>query len=137
MTLLGFAALIGGIDQASSRCGAGTLPIQRANWLVVGAMTACVPTTAVTQFLPWRLSRVALGVALLQFGLYAAAVFVIRDSFVVIANYAPVMLLLLMLSLRGLGSGRGSVPMIAGIAIQFVASGVQASRHRWLHPARP
>ena len=128
MTLLGFAALIGGIDHGFVEMqGLERVPIQRANWLVVGAMTACVLMTAVTQFLPWRLSRVALGIALLQFGLYAVAVFVIRGFFVVIANYAPVMLLLLVLSLRGLGSGRGSLPMIAGIAIQFVASGVQAS----------
>ena len=128
MILLGLAALIGGIDHGFIEMqGLERFPIQRANWLVAGAMTGCVLMTATTQFIPVRLHRVALGIALLHFGLYALVVFLIDSFFVVIVNYAPVMLLLLALSMRGLGSGRGSLPMIAGIAIQFVASGVQAS----------
>ncbi len=128
MILLGLAALTGGIDHGFIEMqGLERFAIQRANWLVVGAMTGCVLMTAATQFLPWRLYRIALGTALLQLGLYAVAVFVADGFVVVIVNYAPVMLLLLVLSVRGLRGGRGSVPMIAGIAIQFVASGVQAS----------
>ena len=109
------------------RRGLERFPIQRADWLVAGAMTGCVLMTATTQFIPSRLHRLALGLTLLQFGLYALAVFLIDSFLVVIVNYAPAMLLLLALSMRGLGSGRGSLSMIAGIAIQFGASGVQAS----------
>ena len=128
MTLLGLASLIGGIDHGFIEMqGLERFPIQRADWLVAGAMTGCVLMTATTQFIPSRLHRLALGLTLLQFGLYALAVFLIDNFFVVIVNYAPVMLLLLALSMRGLGSGRGSLSMIAGIAIQFGASGVQAS----------
>ena len=128
MTLLGLAALIGGIDHGFIEMwGLERFPIQRANWLVVGAMTGCVLMTAATQFTPPRLYKVALAGALLQFGLYAVAVFLVDSFYAVVVNYVPVMLLLLALSMHGLRRGRGSWPMIAGIAIQLVASGVQAS----------
>lgn len=127
-SLLGLAALIGGIDHGFIEMqGLERFPVQRTDWLVAGAMTGCVLMTATTQFIPSRLHRVALGLTLLQFGLYALAIFLIDSFLVVIVNYAPVMLLLRALSMRGLGSGRGSLSMIAGIAIQFGASGVQAS----------
>ena len=45
---------------------------------------------------------------------------------VVVLNYAPVMLLLLGLSIAGLASGKGSWQMIVGILIAFAASAVQA-----------
>jgi hypothetical protein len=49
------------------------------------------------------------------------------DSFLdVILNYAPVVLLLLVMSIIGLRSGRGSPQMVAGILILF-AAGIQAA----------
>ena len=56
---------------------------------------------------------------------YTLLVLRIDDFLVVILNYVPVMVLLLVMNLIGLKNGTGSWVMIAGILILFAASAIQ------------
>jgi hypothetical protein len=83
--------------------------------------------TTAKQFFPPAVQRVVLFAGLVQFAADTAAALLVDSFLVVILNYAPVMLLLLVMSLTGLRSGRGSPQMVAGILILFAASGIQAA----------
>ncbi len=128
LLLLGMAALLGGIDHGFVRpAGMSNYPIQRSDWMVLGGVTFCLLMTTAKQFFPPKAVRVASIVAVVQFVGYAAAV-LLADSFaVVVLNYSPVMLLFLAMNIAGLRSGLGSRPMVAGILILFLASGIQAA----------
>ena len=84
--------------------------------------------TTATQFWAPAAQRIALIVAVIQFAIDTAAVLWIESFLTVVLNYAPVMLLLLVMSLAGLRNGKGSPHMIAGILILFAASGILAAR---------
>jgi hypothetical protein len=99
--------------------------IQRSNWIVLGAMTFFILMTTAAQFFPRKVFQVILIVGLLQFVVYTLLVLLIDDFLVVILNYVPVMVLLLVMSLIGLKNGTGSWVMIAGILILFAASAIQ------------
>jgi hypothetical protein len=128
LLLLGVAALLGGIDHGFFE--PANIPrylIQRSDWIVMGGVTLCLLMTVAKQFLPPAVQRVVLFAAVVQFAAYSAAVLFVDSFLVVILNYAPVMLLLLVMSFSGLRSGRGSMQMVAGILILFAASGIQAA----------
>jgi len=128
MLLLGIGALMGGIDHGVfepahwPRYG-----IQRGNWVVLGAMTFCLLMTIGQQFFPPGLRRVLPAIATAQFAVDTVAVLTIDSFLDVVLNYAPVMLLLLAMSIAGLRNGSGSQAMIAGIVVLFTASGIQAA----------
>lgn len=130
LACLGLSALLGGIDhgfvepfgQTPSR-----IALERANWAVLGLTTLGVFVTTARQFFSPAVQRVIFAIAGLQLALYLALIAFVGNFLVVIVNYAPVMLLLLVFSVIGLKDGRGSRPMIAGVALLFAASGVQAS----------
>jgi hypothetical protein len=128
LLLLGAAALLGGIDHGFFE--PANMPrylIQRSDWIVLGGVTFCLLMTTAKQFFPPRVQRVVLFAALVQFAANTAAVLLVDSFLVVIVNYAPVMLLLLVMSFTGLRNGRGSPQMVAGILILFTASGIQAA----------
>jgi hypothetical protein len=128
LLLLGVAALLGGIDHGFFE--PANIPrylIQRSDWIVMGGVTFCLLMTTAKQFFPPAVQRVVLFAAVVQFAAYSAAVLFVDSFLVVILNYAPVMLLLLVMSFTGLRSGRGSPQMVAGILILFAASGIQAA----------
>jgi hypothetical protein len=127
LLLLGVAAFLGGIDHGFFETGRlDRYWIERPNWIVLAAMTWCVLMTAGTQFLSTRVQRILLVSGAVQF--LTDAILALRiDSFlVVIVNYAPVMILMLILNFIGLRKRLGSPSMIAGILILFAASAVQA-----------
>jgi hypothetical protein len=62
---------------------------------------------------------------LVQLAVYAVAVLQVGTFAVAVANYLPVVLLLLVLSVRGLRDGTGSRPMVVGIVVVLVASTAQ------------
>jgi hypothetical protein len=129
LTLLGVAALLGGIDHGFFQ--AANLPryvIQRSDWIAMGAVTFCLLMTTATQFFQAAAQRIALIVAVVQFVVNTAAILFIESFLLVVVNYAPVMFLLLAMNLAGLRNGKGSPPMIAGILILFAASAVLAAR---------
>jgi len=127
IVLLGLATLIGGIDHGFFE-GPG-LPrycIQRLTWIVLGAMTFFLLMTIAKQFFSRKVQRLFLIFGIVQFTADTIAVLLIDSFLVVILNYTPVMLLLLVMSLVDLKNGPGSRNMIAGILILFVASAIQA-----------
>lgn len=128
LLLLGLGALLGGIDHGFVQpANLSRYLIQRSDWIVLGGVTFCLLMTTAKQYFPARGQRVAWIAAAVQLAVYTVAV-LLADSFaVVVLNYSPVMLLLLVMNIIGLGSGRGSRQMIAGILILFLASGIQAA----------
>lgn len=127
MILLGLGAMLGGIDHGIFQGqGLSRYPIERSNWLVLGAMTFFLLMTTATQFFSRKVRRLFLIIGIIQFT--ADAIFVLSvDSFLdVILNYAPVIILLLAMNFINLKNGTGSWDMITGILIMFAASGIQA-----------
>jgi hypothetical protein len=83
--------------------------------------------TTAKQFFPPKVQRVVFIAAVVQLAVDTTAVLLVDSFLDVILDYAPVMLLLLVMSFIGLRSGRGSRQMVAGILILFAASGIQAA----------
>jgi hypothetical protein len=126
MILLGLATLIGGIDHGFFE-GPG-LPryfIQRLTWIVLGAMTFFLLMTIATQFFSRQVQRLLLIFGIILFTADTIAVLLIDSFLIVILDYTPVMLLLLVMSLIGLKNNPGSRCMIAGILILIMASAIQ------------
>jgi hypothetical protein len=131
LALLFLAAglLIGGIDhgffeqKGDSR---SRMIMQKATWICVGLTTFFTLLTALYRFAPagWRASIIILG--LVQFLIFCFFAIRIHKYLVVIINYAPVLLILLVLNIIGLSSGAGSGWFIGGILISILASAFQA-----------
>ena len=127
MAFLGLAGLIGGIDHGFIEpAGLSRAVIQRANWLVLGAMTLCVVLTIAAQFFRGRTARLVQAAGIVQFLCFIAAAFLADSYIVVIVNYAPVMAWFLVMNMLRLKQGEGSWQMIAGSLVLFLASAVQA-----------
>ena len=128
LLLLGLAALLGGIDHGFFEpANAPRYLIQRSDWIVLGGVTFCLLMTTAKQFFPPAVQRVVLFAAVVQFAADTAAALLVDSFLVVIVNYAPVMLLLMVMNCIGLRSGKGSPWMVFGILILFAASGIQAA----------
>jgi hypothetical protein len=129
MLFLALGMLIGGIDhgffeqKGDSR---GRMILQKATWICTGIMTFLTLLTALYRFAPagWRAPVVLIG--LVQFFIFCFFAIRIHKYLVVIINYAPVLLILLVLNIIGLSSGSGSGWFIIGILISIAASGLQA-----------
>jgi hypothetical protein len=127
MILLGLSALLGGIDHGFfESAGLSRYPIERFNWLVLGAMTFFLLMTASTQFFSRKVQRFFLIFGIIQFTANAIIVLQIDSFLDVILNYAPVILFLLVMSCLNLRKGPGSWAMIIGILILVAASAIQA-----------
>jgi hypothetical protein len=127
MFLLGLGALIGGIDHGFFEIP--NLPrygIQKLNWFVLGVMTFFLLMTTAKQFFSVRAQPIFLAVAIIQLIVYSILILFNDNFLVVILNYAPVMILLLIMNFLGLKSGAGSWLTIAGILILFAASAIQS-----------
>lgn len=137
LLLLALSALVGGIDHGFVE-PLGDTParrlLMRTNWLLLGLTTAVVLLTTARQFWSPRWQRPAAGVAVAQFLLLALLVVVVDRFIVVIANYAPVIVLLLAFSVWGLRNGRGSRAMVIGLTIMIAASLVQVLRVGVFYP---
>ena len=135
LLLLGLGALIGGIDHGFVE--PSNLPryfIQRADWIVLGAMTFCVLMATAKQFFSPRVQRIFLVFGAIQF-VANTVVILLVDSFLAVSlNYAPVLILLLSINSIRLRSGVGSWQMTAGILILFAATGIQVSGVDYFSP---
>jgi len=130
LLLLGVAALIGAVDHGFVE--PASLPrywIQRADWIVLGGVTFCLLMTTAKQFFDPRFHRIVLIVAVVQFAADSAAVLLIDSFLDVILNYAPVMLLLLVMSIKA-----RSIHLTAGLLILSFASAIQAAGWDALSP---
>jgi hypothetical protein len=127
MFALASSALLGGIDHGFVEpAELSRYFIQRPNWIVVGVATFCMLLATARQFFPPSWQRPALICGSIQLAVYAVAVLLVEDFRIVIVNYAPVMLLLLVASIIGLRRGTGSWQMVVGILVLLGASAVQA-----------
>ena len=130
LLLLGTAALIGAIDHGFFE--PANMPrywIQRADWIVLGGVTFCLLMTTAKQFFDARFHRILLVVAAVQFAADSAAVLLVDSFLDVILNYAPVMLLLLTMSIKA-----RSIHLTAGLLILSFASAIQAAGWDALRP---
>jgi hypothetical protein len=128
MLFLGLATLIGGIDHGFFE-GPG-LPrafIQRLTWILLGMMTFFLLMTVASQFFSRQVRRFFLIFGIVQFIAYTIAILAITSFLVVIVNYAPVMLFLLVMCLLHVKKSPGLRSLIFGILILFAASAVQRS----------
>src|SRR6476620_12373708 len=99
LLLRGVAALIGAVDHGFFEpAGLPRYIIQRSDWIVLGGVTFCLLMTTARQFWAPSVQRIALIVAMVQFAADTAAVLCIESFATVILNYAPVMLLLLVMN---------------------------------------
>jgi hypothetical protein len=125
---LSVSALIGGIDHGFFEVS-GQTPVRKViehgNWFILGLLTLLAFLTTAKQFLNGRTRRAAYVLAAVQLAVFTGLDLTVDSFLIVIANYVPVMLLLLVLSAIGLKSAKGSPAMIAGIALAFIASIVQ------------
>jgi hypothetical protein len=135
MSMLCLGALLGGLDHGYFEARA--LPhfaIQRASWLVVGVMTYFVLMATATQFFLRKTVRVTRIAGLAQLAVYAGAVLTLDTYLVVVLNYAPVILVWLLMHSRGIRLGTGSWEMAGGTAVMFVATAIQVSGYDGLAP---
>lgn len=124
LLLLGLGALIGGIDHGFfEAAGLPRYAIQRATWIVLGAMTFCLLMSAAAQFFAPGAERLLLIVALVQFAANTVVVLASDSFLAVVLNYAPVLLFVLAMHIRG----PGSRAMIAGILVMAAAAAIQAA----------
>ncbi len=100
--------------------------MDKAKDLSAGVVAFFVLLTAGRQFFGPRAQLVVLVIAFAQLGAFAAAELLLDSFLVVIIDYAPAVLLLLVLSILGLSEGTGSWQMIVGLALSVAASLFQA-----------
>ena len=130
LLLLGVAALIGAIDHGFFEpANMRRYWIQRADWIVLGGVTFCLLMTTAKQFFDPRFHRIVLIVAVVQLAADSAAVLLIDSFLDVILNYAPVMLLLLAMSIKA-----RFIHLTAGLLIISFASAIQAAGWDALSP---
>jgi len=129
MLSMGISSLVGGISHGFYE-PEGRTPARRAMDKAKD-LSACVVAFFVLlatakQFFGPRAQLIVLLIALVQLGAFAATVILLDNFLVVIIDYAPAVLLLLVLSILGLHEGTGSWQMIAGLALSVAASLIQA-----------
>jgi hypothetical protein len=93
---------------------------------VLGIATFCTLLATARQFVPPRWQRPVLAIGAIQLAVYAVAALLVDNYWIAIVNYAPVLVLLLLMSGRGLRSGSGSWQMVVGIAVLLVATAAPA-----------
>jgi multisubunit Na+/H+ antiporter MnhF subunit len=126
---LATSALIGGIDHGFVEpAGLSRYWIQRPNWIVLGLVTLCMLLATSRQYLAPSWHRPILALGTIQLIVFTTLVLQVEDYGIVVANYLPVTLILLILSMRGTRYGGGSWQMVAGILLLLAASIVQVLR---------
>ena len=130
LLMLATTALLGGIDHGFFEVF-GQIPIRKVlehtNWLIIGLLTFFAFLTASQQFFAAAWQRYAYIAASVQLAVFAVLVLFVDNFLVVMLNYAPIMLLLLVCNLQGLRQGTGTWAMSIGILMAFLASGLQAA----------
>jgi hypothetical protein len=129
MIFLGIGALLGGIDHGFFETHGDTpvrMIIQKMTWISLGILTFFTLLTTGYQFASARARTAFLVVGLAQLALFTILAILINDFLVVIVNYAPIMILFLVLNIVNLRRGTGSWQMTAGLLLSFAASALQS-----------
>jgi hypothetical protein len=129
MLFMGIGALVGGIDHGFLE-PRGNTPVHRvfekAKNIAAGILAFFVLLTVGKQFFGAGAQPVFLVVGMVQLGAFIAATLLLDSYLVVILDYAPAMILFLVISILGLEAGTGSWQMIAGLLVSAAASLIQA-----------
>ena len=137
LLLMGIGALLGGIDHGFLEPHGDSrlrVLVQRLMWVSVGVLTFFALLTIGLQFASPGTFRILLIAGIVQLAVFTVLVVFVNHFLVVIVNYAPVMILFLVLNVVGLRAGTGSPAMVAGLGLSFVASAVQAIGVDVFHP---
>ncbi|MCU0845805.1 MAG: hypothetical protein MUC76_12865 [Spirochaetes bacterium] len=138
ITLMGMGALLGGIDhgffEPISRDWKGRMVMQKLSWIVAGAMTFTIVVVCAMRFFPDRYGNLVIAIGAAQLCIFLALIFRTDKFLVVVVNYAPVMLVFLGLNIHGLSSGTGSLNLVIGLVIAFIASAIQVAKVNLFRP---
>lgn len=125
---LGTSTLIAGIDHGFfEMAGLPRYWVERTNWTILGLVTLGLWLVSARQFFAERFFPFFLGAAVLQWGVYTAMLWMTGTFLLVVVNYLPALLFLLVMNTLGIRTTTGSWQMSAGIGLLLVASAVQAS----------
>lgn len=126
MTAIAAVFLIGAVDHGFFEVIDHPLHplLMSVNRAMVALVAFLMIAVAAVQFLGPTGRKVALALGGLGNLAVAVLVFFSDNFFIVIGSYSAALLFLLALNIVGLRDGRGSVAMIAGIVITFVASAI-------------
>jgi hypothetical protein len=129
MLAMGVSAFIGGIDHGFFEPkgeSASLVVVQKATWIAIGGLTVLIVLTAARQFAPPAWFRCFVGLGLAHLAFFVIAALHARTFAVVVINYAPVIVALLVLNVAGTRHGSGSWQMTLGVALSAVATAAQA-----------
>lgn len=128
MLLLGTSSLVAGIYHAFFEPLEGTVWYEsyRVTYCILGLLTATILLTATQQYISPNLRVYFYIVAALQLIFFLYSVFTGGTYLVVIFNYVPVILLLLVFTLLETRTDPWAWAMAAGIVLSLLASAVQA-----------
>ena len=129
--LLFFAAgcYSGGIDHGFFEPKGDTpsrMVMQKISWIFGGLATFFMLLTLLYQFTSGSLRLAFMVVGLVQLAVFSFLSIRIHNFLIVIMNYAPVLIGLLVLNLLGIATGSGSWYMIVGILVSIAASALEA-----------
>lgn len=150
MTLIALTFLLGAIDHGFFETAGHWMhePLKIATRACAAVTSFVICVVAAIQFLGPKSGKAVIGIGGLVNIAVIIAIFMSDNFFIVMGSYSAAMILLLVLSLVGLRTGTGSVAMILGVIITFVASslpiigyelfagfGIYATYHVVLMPA--
>lgn len=129
MTAIAGVFLVGAIDHGFFEPVDHPLhqPLMSFNRALVAVVSFMMIAVAAVQFLGPRGRKAALTIGGLGNAAVIVLVFLSDNFFIVIGSYSAALVFLLVLNLNGLRHGKGSLAMIAGIIITFVASALPLS----------
>jgi len=124
MTLIALTFLLGAIDHGFFEVAGHWLhePLKIATRACAAVTSFFICVSAAVQFLGPRARKLVIGISGIVNAAVIVAVFVSDNFFIVMGSYSAAMILLLVLSMMGLRKATGSVAMISGVIITFVAS---------------
>ncbi|MBN2444213.1 MAG: hypothetical protein JXJ04_22810 [Spirochaetales bacterium] len=130
MLFLAIAALIGGIDHGFFEIQGDSLAreiMKYITWIFLGIVTFLLALTIIKQYSQQSHHKILYLLALIQLIVNILLIFIVNNFLIVLVNYAPLMILMLIFNFINLKKGSGSWSMIIGILIGFIASGIQAA----------
>jgi hypothetical protein len=129
MLFLAASMLVGGLDHGFFEQKGDTrdrMIMQKITWVCGGIMTFFTLLTTRYQFASGGLRVTFIIVGLVQLVIFCFLAVRIHNFLVVIINYTPILIVLLILNTIGISAGSGSWYMIVGILISIAASAFQA-----------
>jgi hypothetical protein len=104
----------------------GRMVMQKITWICAGIATFFMLLTLLHQFASGSLRLAFMVVGLVQLAVFSFLSIRIHNFLIVIINYTPVLIGLLVLNVLGICTGSGSWYMIVGILVSIAASALEA-----------